>query len=80
MALHEWVGGLVRITIGLEDLQWIGALAKDLQISTWVMNWHIPNGWHWICGLGRDWWIGYGLVDWSGICIGVADWSKIQII
>ena len=33
--------------------------------------------WHWICGLGRDWWIGYGLVDWSGICIGVAYWSKI---
>ena len=35
LALHEWVSGLVRITIGLEQ---IGALAMDLQISTWVMN------------------------------------------
>ena len=52
------------------------------------MDWWIGNGqwidifvmvWHWICGLGRDWWIGYGLVDGSGICIGVADWSKIGI-
>ena len=38
LALHEWVAGLVRITIGLEDLQRIGAFAMDLQISTWVMN------------------------------------------
>ena len=38
LALHEWVGGLVRITIGLEDLQWICALAMDLLISIWVMN------------------------------------------
>ena len=34
---------------------------KDLQISTWVMDWHVQLFvivWHWICGLGRDWWIG----------------------
>ena len=31
------VGGLVRISIGLKDLQWIGGLAMDMQISTWEM-------------------------------------------
>ena len=29
LALHRQVGGLVRISIGLEDLQWIGGLAMD---------------------------------------------------
>ena len=29
LALHRRVGGLVRISIGLEDLQWIGGLAMD---------------------------------------------------
>ena len=29
LALHRRVGGLVRISIGLEDLQWIGGLLMD---------------------------------------------------
>ena len=44
LALHWRLGGLVRISIGLEDLQWIGELAMNLEISTWVMDSHICNG------------------------------------
>ena len=60
---------------------WISNGFADLHmfISTWVMDWHICIVWHQICGLGMDWWIGYGQVGWSGICIGVADWSRIGI-
>ena len=35
--------------------------------------------WHWICVLGRDWWIGYRYVGLSGICIGVAEWSILEL-
>ena len=52
----------------------IGGLAMDLQNSAWIDI--IVMIWHLICGLCRDWWFVYGLVDWSRICIGVADWSK----
>ena len=45
----------------------IGGLSMDLRNSIWIDI--IVMVWHWICGLGRDWWIEYGLVDWSGICI-----------
>ena len=37
LALYRRVAGLVRISIGLKDLQWIGGLAMDMQISTWEM-------------------------------------------
>ena len=36
LALHRLVGGLVRISIGVEDLQGIGVLAMDLQNSTLI--------------------------------------------
>ena len=38
LALYRQVGGLIKISIGSEDSQWIGGLAIDFQISTWVMD------------------------------------------
>ena len=63
-----------------EWVDWSG-LALDWRICNglvdwqWIMEGHICNG----LALDLDWWIGNELVDGSGICIGVADWSKIGI-
>ena len=38
LALHSRACGLVRISIGLEDLQWIVGLAIGFQISTYMSN------------------------------------------
>ena len=38
LALYRRMGELVKISIEWEDLQWIGGLTMDLQISTRVLD------------------------------------------
>ena len=58
---------MVRISIILEDWQWVGGLAMDLQISTYV-HMYMGNGLAYLYCLALDLWIRYGLVDWVWIC------------
>ena len=63
-----------------QDQHWRRGFARDQCIGNgfadFAEQYIFVMAWHWIWGLGRDWWIVYGLVDWSEICIGVADLDR----